>query len=169
MITQEEKQSKINELSNLIAQYDNGERENLNAEEYSNWVKIVDMLRHSDIDENIYEDFLIYPTHYKVIDNVIFYNENWAKEEEDAENLRIAKLHMTKYDFFKHILQPNGITYPMLLQVLQTSEEMSAAWDLCQYVYRGDETLNRFIFSQIPNLTPAELTAIFEQYGVTND
>ena len=169
MITQETKQEKLLELANLINQYDNGERETLNANEYNSWIKIVEMLRAADIDEAIYEDFLINPTHYIIADNTIIYNENWAKEQEEAEQIRIAKLHMTKYDFLKYVLKPNGITYPMLLQVISASEEMSEAWDLCQYVYRGDETLNKFIFEQIPNITPADLTAIFEQYGVADD
>lgn len=168
-VTMEVKQSKILELSNLISQYDNGERENINVNEYSDWGKIVELLKSADIDESIYDDFLVNPTHYKNINAAILYNENWQQEEIEKEQLRIAKLHMTKLDFFKYVLKPNGITYTMLQELLHTDENLNATWQLCNHVYRGDETLNSFIFAKLPTLMPEQLTAIFEQYGVSEE
>ena len=167
-ISEEVKSAKMGELSNLIQQYENGERENINTSEYDMWVKVLSMLKVATIEENIYDDFLKNPTHYKVENEEIIYNENWEAEAAAKEQQRIAQLHMTKLDFFKNVLQPNGITYAALEQVIATNEILKATWNLCNHVYRGDEVLNEFIFEQIPSLTPKELTRIFERFAVTD-
>ena len=87
---EEKKQSKIFELQNLIAQYNAGERVNINTDEYPQWVKILGMLTQAEIDENIFDEFIANPTRYKIEDGRIVFNENWEadelKEKEDAFN-----------------------------------------------------------------------------------
>lgn len=163
-VTMETKQSKILELANLILQYDNGERENINAWEYPQWQTISEMLKRANIDESIYSDFLANPTHYKVIENQIVYNNNWEAEAEQKEKERIAMLHITKLDFYEYVLKPFGFSYAQLLQVISSDEDLAATFDLCNHVYRGNEKLNQYIFSQIPSMTEEKLTEIFEAH-----
>ena len=163
-VTMEVKQSKILELSNLISQYNNGERENINTSEYPQWQLISETLKRADIEENIYNDFLVNPTHYKIVDGSITYNENWQTEAEQKEKERIAMLHVTKQDFFEYAIKPFGISYPHLLQIVNSDEDLAASWDLCNHVYRGNEKLNQYIFSQIPIMTEEKLTEIFETH-----
>ena len=165
-VTKETKQSKILELSNLISQYDNGERENINISEYPQWQLISGMLKCAEIEESIYSDFLENPAHYKVVDGCIVYNENWEDEAATSEQERIAKLHITKLDFFKHICKPNNITYEQLTQMINANDDLAATWNLCSYIYRGDVTLNDYVFKSIPGLTEDALTEIFEKYAV---
>lgn len=163
-ISEELKQAKLCELANLIFQYNNGETQNINVAEYDNWVAISEALKVADIQEKIYSDFLANPSHYKIVEGEIVFNKNWQAEEEAKEQQRIALLHMTKLDFFKFVLEPNGITYAQLQAVLSQNDSLKATWELCNHVYRGDETLNQFIFAQIPSLTPEALTEIFEAH-----
>jgi hypothetical protein len=165
-LTEEEKQSKIMELSNLISQYDSGVRETLNKDSYSLWVKIVAMLKQAEISAELYEDFILNPTHYLIQNGEIILNENWEQEEIQAEQERIAKLRITKRDFYLYVLKPFEISYAQLLQIIGTDEELQAAWDLCAYVYRGDEYLNSFLFGHIPDLTEDYLTQVFEEHNV---
>ena len=100
------------------------------------------------------------------------YWEQKAEAEEaqrQAELERIGRLKMTKYDFFKYVLQPNGITYAQLEQALATNAEAKTAWDLCNHVFRGDETLNAYIKTVIPTITDEALTEIFKQYGIEGE
>ena len=100
------------------------------------------------------------------------YWEQKAEAEEaqrQAELERIGKLKMTKYDFYKYVLQPNGITYAQLEQALATNTEAKTAWDLCNHVFRGDTTLNAYIKTVIPMITDKALTEIFEQYGIEGE
>ena len=99
----------------------------------------------------------------------------WEQKEEaeeaqrQAELERIGKLKMTKYDFYKYVLQPNGITYAQLEQALANNIEAKPAWNLCNHVFRGDETLNEYIKTVIPTITDEVLTEIFEQYGIEGE
>lgn len=103
---------------------------------------------------------------YYLIDNgELILNPNYEKEEEEKEKQRIAMLHMTKYDFYKYICQPNNITYPQLVQLVNSNENTAAAWNLCAYVYRGDELLIAAIKMYLPSMTDEQLTEIFEEYG----
>lgn len=77
----------------------------------------------------------------------------------------INALHMTKQDFYNHVLKPNGITYDILLNVLKENIDLQAAWDLCKDVYRGDDFLNKYIKNYIPGITDSALNELFEQYG----
>jgi hypothetical protein len=74
---------------------------------------------------------------------------------------------MTKYDFFKLVCKPYGITYAQLLQFVNANEDVAAAWNLCERVYRGDELLLPAIKQVIPTMTDELLTQIFEE--VNND
>lgn len=163
---QKKKDGKLCELKDLIAQYDAGERETLNAWEYPKWVLTYKMLKEADIDEEIFDAFLANPSHYKVVDKQIVFNPEWEREEREKEERRIAQLHMTKLDFFKFVLQPFGITYAALQEILHADDALNATFQLCNHVYRGDEKLNEFIFAKIPALTPEELTRIFEAHAV---
>lgn len=99
------------------------------------------------------------------------YWEQKAEAEEaqrQAELERIGKLKMTKYDFYKHVLQPNGITYAQLEQVVALNEGLKPAWNLCNHVFRGDETLNGYIKTVIPTITDEILTEIFIEKGEYN-
>jgi len=172
IIDEETKLSKVDEFSNLVYQYENRKSKPLTWDEPSEetvngWKRIIEFLSIPavTIDSSIYEAFLAEPQKYIVTeDNKIILNENYDAEQAAKEQERIAKLHMTKYDFFKYVLEPNGITFANLQEVLQTNDALNAAFSLCNHVYRGDETLNQFIFAQIPSLTAEALTAIFEEH-----
>lgn len=87
------------------------------------------------------------------------------EQKEIEEKERIAKLSMTKYDFFKHVCSPYGITYAKLTEFVASSDEVAAAWNLCARVYRGDETLCKSIKKVIPVMTDNKLDEIFKTYG----
>ena len=99
------------------------------------------------------------------------YWEQKAEAEEaqrQAELERIGKLKMTKYDFYKYIVKPYGLTYAQLEQMVSANEEVNAAWDLCNHVFRGDTTLNAYIKTVIPTITDEALTEIFIEKGEYN-
>lgn len=87
------------------------------------------------------------------------------EQKEIEEKERIAKLSMTKYDFFKYVCSPYGITYAKLTEFVTSSDEVAAAWNLCARVYRGDETLCKSIKKVIPVMTDNKLDEIFKTYG----
>lgn len=91
MITEEVKQGKILELANLISQYNSGERESINADEFNNWELISSMLKKANINEDIYEDFLVNPTHYVIEDQAIIFNKNWKDDELKAKEKAFNK------------------------------------------------------------------------------
>lgn len=154
------KQSKIAELQNLIAQYDAGERKNINADEYPAWVKILDLLKQGEITEDIFEDFIANPTHYKVEDGNIIYNDNWQLEAEQAELYRIANLHITKQDFYLQLCKPAGITFDML-EAKIAELNMKAEWNYCNHVYYG--VIQPFLDTLPLGKTEEEIIAIFEK------
>lgn len=107
-------------------------------------------------------------TNYFIIkDGELIKNPDYEQEEAEKEKQRIAMLNMTKYDFFKLVCKPYGITYAQLLQFVNANEDISAAWNLCERVYRGDELLLPAIKQVIPTMTDELLTQIFEE--VNND
>ena len=156
----EKKQAKIIELQNLIAQYNAGERTNINANEYPAWVKILAMLTQADIEENIFEDFITNPTHYKVEDNQIVFNNNWELEEEQAELYRIANLHITKQDFYLQLCKPVGISYDVLIAKIKELG-MQAEWELCNHIYYG--VIQPFLSALPLGKTEDEIIEIFEK------
>lgn len=95
--------------------------------------------------------------------------EEYKNKIANEKKERIAKMSMTKYDFFKYVCQPYGITYKQLVAAANSTDEMAAAWNLCSAVYRGDEVLCANITKFIPALTEHKLDEIFEQYGTESE
>lgn len=102
-----------------------------------------------------------------VVDGRVIFRDKAAIDAEAkraAEAERIAKLHMTKYDFFKYVCEPYGITYDALMAVVNSNDSIKAAWNLCNHVYRGNADLNAYILTVIPTLTEEKLNEIFEEH-----
>ena len=103
------------------------------------------------------------------IDGFYYLAEKCPKKTEEQKEIeekeRIAKLSMTKYDFFKYVCSPYGVTYARLNKFVSSSDEVAAAWNLCAKVYRGDETLCAYIKVFIPVMTDTKLDEIFKTYG----
>ena len=89
------------------------------------------------------------------------------KEREEKE--RIARLNMTKQDFFNYVLKHNEFTYDKLMAIVNSSEDYKVAWNLCERVYRGDENLVGALTRYLPHLTEKDLDNLFEQYGANNN
>lgn len=87
--------------------------------------------------------------------------EEKRREREEKEKQRRMSANMTKYDFYKKLLLPNGIDYDKLQQILHTSSEMNAAWQLCERVYREDEILIGAVKKFIPTVTDEDLDKLF--------
>lgn len=93
-VQMETKQAKIQEFADLLKQRINAvEKQNLNLDlseyetaliksPYKDWLRISTMLKSADIEKNIYNDFLVNPSRYKIVDDIIVYNENWQAEAE---------------------------------------------------------------------------------------
>ena len=160
MITEDEKQGKLLELANLIFQYNSGERENIKAEEFDKWELISSMLKKADISAEIYEDFLAFPTRYKIENEQIILNENWVAEAAEAEQKRIGNLHITKRDFFYAFCKPAGITMEAL-EAKIAEVGMSADWTYCNYVYYG--VIQPFLKLLPLGKTEAEIITIFDE------
>ena len=111
------------------------------------------------------EKIIADPLFFIVQDGELIENPNYEKAKEAERKQRIAMLAMTKYDFFKYVCLPNGIDYQTLMSVINSSNEIAAAWNLCGHVFRGDTTLTTNISNFIPSMTEEVLDAIFEQYG----
>lgn len=105
------------------------------------------------------------PLWYVVQDGKIVKNPDYDKQKEEQRKEQISRLAMTKYDFFKFVCQPNDVTYSQLCQLVQSNEEVAAAWDLCGHVYRGDYVLCKYIKEFLPAMTDDVLDEIFEQHG----
>lgn len=105
------------------------------------------------------------PLWYIVDDGELIKNPDYEEQKEQQYREYLSRLAMTKYDFYKFVCQPNNITYSMLNQMVQTNEEIAAAWNLCGHVYRGDETLCKYIKTFLPNITDEELDTIYEEHG----
>lgn len=88
--------------------------------------------------------------------------QQYDEDKRRAERQRLDMLSMTKYDFFKYICQPNGMTYQQLMTLINSDDNIAAAWNLCAAVYRGDPILVEQISKRWPEL---DLDAIFERYG----
>lgn len=117
-------------------------------------------------------------THKMIKDNEIFNIENYGEipdgyklvTNEEADQLqeykRTQMLSMTKLDFFKYVVSPNGITYNELKQIIGSDENLSAQWELCSRVYRYNSLLDiDYISKFIPDVTSDMLDEIFKTYG----
>ena len=119
------------------------------------------MLETAEIDDSIYDDFLAYPTHYKITDGVIVYNENWQEEAQAAELERMGKLHITKQDFYTYICVPAGISYDVLNAKIKELN-MQPQWELCNHVYYG--VIYPFLTALPLGKTEDEIIEIFETF-----
>lgn len=117
---EEKKQAKIFELQNLIAQYNAGEKVNINTSEYPTWVKILAMLNQADIKEDIFDDFIACPEHYKIENNEIIFNENWEADEIKAkENAFNSAFFETSLGFIRReVTMKDGTTKTFLTDML---------------------------------------------------
>ena len=89
-----------------------------------------------------------------VLYNGVYMTEEQAKEEhEKEERERKSKLKMTKRDFFLYVLQPYGVTYQALNQILNSNDTLSACFNLCNHVYRYDTLLIGNIKPMLETLT----------------
>lgn len=105
------------------------------------------------------------PLFFIVQDGELIENPNYEQAKEAERKQHIAMLAMTKYDFFKCVCLPNGINYQTLMSIVNSNDEIAAAWNLCGHIYRGDTTLTANISNFIPTMTEEALDNIFEQYG----
>lgn len=117
-----------------------------------------------------YDDYILNPNKYYIEAGELKSKstEELQEEERLKELERLAKLSMTKYDFFKYVCQPAGISYQQLMSIVNSNDEMAAAWNLCSAIYRGDETLCNNIQKYLPAMTDDALNEIFKQYGTEN-
>lgn len=79
--------------------------------------------------------------------------EEIAEQEAERERERKSKLKMTKRDFFLYVLQPYGVTYQALNQILSSNDTLSACFNLCNHIYRYDEMLIGNIKTMLEALT----------------
>lgn len=86
-----------------------------------------------------------------------------AKKQKEAE--RKAKLHITKYDFYQYVCKPCGISYALLTDFVNSSDEIKAAFELCNHIYRGNTVFVNAIKKFAPSITDEQLDLIFEQYS----
>lgn len=86
-----------------------------------------------------------------------------AKKQKEAE--RKAKLHITKYDFYQYVCKPCGISYALLTDFVNSSDEIKAAFELCNHIYRGNTVFIDAIKQFAPSITDEQLDLIFEQYS----
>lgn len=105
------------------------------------------------------------PLWYIVEDGELVKNPNYEEQKEQQRKEHLAMFAMTKYDFYKCICTPNGISYAQLMAMVNSNEEIAAAWNLCGHVYRGDATLCTYIQQFLPEMTEEVLDNIFEQHG----
>lgn len=111
------------------------------------------------------EQIISDPLFFIVQDGELIENPNYEEDKEKARKERIAKLGMTKYDFFKYVCQPYGIDYPTLISAVNSNYDMAAAWNLCGHVFRGDAILTDNITKYIPTMTEEALDDIYEEHG----
>lgn len=105
------------------------------------------------------------PIYYIIENGRLIKNPDYEEEKAKQEAERIAKLSITKYDFYKLICQPAGLGYQQVMALVNSNDDIAAAWNFCERVYRGDELLNLYIKQFIPNITDEQLDNIFKEYG----
>lgn len=108
---------------------------------YKKWLLIINYLSNATIEENIYDDFLENPTHYKIENNEIIFDENWEEIAKEKEKARIANLTITKREFAL-CLQKVGVTYAQLKELISTNEQAQLEWDLCVCLERKNPLLD---------------------------
>ena len=122
------------------------------------------------VSEKIYNNFCEDKDRYIWNGKAVVVNPDYDEIKERERREYLSRLAMTKLDFFKYVCKPNNITYAMLMEMVQSNEDILSAWELCGHVFRGDEILCTYITQFLPAMTSDVLDAIFEQYGkVIND
>lgn len=111
--------------------------------------------------EQIKSDYLW----YVVKDGKLIKNPNYEEIKDNQHKEYIKKLAMTKYDFYKYFCRRKKISYEQLCQMVQSNDEIAAAWNLCGHVYRGDDILCKYIVQFLPDVTEEELDDLFEKHG----
>lgn len=104
--------------------------------------------------------------YFIIVDGELVVNPNYEEDKRREEEQGWQLWHMTKYDFFKYVCTPYGITYSALNEILATSDEIAAAWNLCAYVYLGDGLLTNTVKHFIPEITDEILKEIFYEHRV---
>lgn len=127
--------------------------------------QLTENVENIEVTEEVYNLYNEAPDKYIYADGEIVENPDYESQQEKQEQERIGKLYMTRYDFYKYIVAPSGISYDQLEEIVNSNSDMKAAWNLCRNVYRGDTTLCENIKNYIPTMTDELLTAIFEQFG----
>lgn len=105
------------------------------------------------------------PIYYVISDGELIKNPNYDEIKRQQEAERVARLSITKYDFYKAICQPNGLGYQQVMALVNSNDEIAAAWNFCERVYRGDELLNTYIKQYLPDVTDEQLDEIFKTLG----
>lgn len=111
--------------------------------------------------QKIKEDYFF----YIVEDGELVKNPNYEQDKKNEHIKHLAHYGMTKYDFYKHICQPNNISYAQLLQIVNTSEDIKVAWELCGHIFRGDRIFCEAIKEHLPEVNEETLDFVFETYG----
>ena len=104
--------------------------------------------------------------YFIIVDGKLVVNPNYEEDKRKEEEQGWQLWHMTKYDFYKYVLQPNQITYTVLMQIVNSNEDIAAAWNLCAYVYLGDSMLTEVVKQYIPSMTDEALKEIFREHRI---
>lgn len=182
-VEQDVKLSKIQEYTDLLGQISRAlekksagidiseYEEQLLSNNYSDWMRIQTMLKDAEISQDIYEDFLQFPTHYLISDGEIVYNENWEAEEAQKEKERIAKLHLTRGDVFRGLLMAKGITRAQLRGMIEKMPEDTTEHAIAKEMalIDFDDSLNFYrgvalidTLGEELGITPEQMTNFFE-------
>lgn len=171
MISIEEKQSKICELTQLLSQRKNAEQKQsigivlteyetyLLTTPYEQWMRITTMLQDGEIEEDIYEEFLLNPERYVLDMGQIILNEKWEEEAEEKELERIAKLSLTKREVFLGIYRAKGVT-PEQIRAGLTDTAAIIEFDYAERYYRGNPLID--IVGETLGITSEQLDLFFE-------
>lgn len=100
--------------------------------------------------------------YYIIKDGKLIKNPDYEEALRQQEAAKIPHLKLSKYDFFQYVLKPKEITYSMLMDKVNSDDDLAAAWNLSTHITRSDD----FIKDIIPDITDAELDDIFKTYGI---
>ena len=84
-------------------------------------------------------------------------DEETAEQKQQTEQLRKSKLKMTKRDFFLYVVQPFGVKYSDLMQIISNNDTILACYEGCNHIYRYDEMLVGNIKPILETLTEQEI------------
>lgn len=107
-----------------------------------------------------YKDYIGNPDKYAWNGSELVLNPNYEKEQEKKEQVRVARLNMTKLDFSNCLIEV-GVSYTQLKELLANNEEAQRQWDLCERVYRFNSMLEQ-LASEL-GITPEQLDMMFKK------